>query len=50
MTPPDQSFPPETINACKGMSTENFKTAVNDQALILKTTYWYAIFPFSSLI
>lgn len=39
MTPPGQSFPPETINACKGMSTESFKTAVNAQALILKTTY-----------
>ncbi|XP_034251987.1 DNA ligase 1 isoform X3 [Thrips palmi] len=39
MTPPGQSFPPETINACKGMSTESFKAAVNDQALILKTTY-----------
>ncbi|XP_026291592.1 DNA ligase 1 isoform X2 [Frankliniella occidentalis] len=39
MTPPAQSYPPEIINACKGMSTESFKSAVNDQALILKTTY-----------
>lgn len=39
MTPPGQCFPPDKINACKGMSTESFKSAVNDQALILKTTY-----------
>ncbi|KAK3932515.1 DNA ligase 1 [Frankliniella fusca] len=39
MTPPVQDYPPEIINACKGMSIENFKSAVNEQALILKTTY-----------
>lgn len=40
MTPPGQDFPPEKVNACKGMSSESFKTAINEQALVLKTTYW----------
>lgn len=39
MTPPGQDFPPEKVNNCKGMSAETFKNAVNEQALILKTTY-----------
>ncbi|KAJ4437095.1 hypothetical protein ANN_17230, partial [Periplaneta americana] len=38
-TPPGQSYPPEVINASKGMSQEAFKSRVDEEALILKTTY-----------
>lgn len=40
MTPPNQSYPPEILNASKGLSTESFKAKVDEDALILKTTYW----------
>lgn len=40
MTPPNQSYPPDTLDASKGVSAEAFKTKYDQQALILKTTYW----------
>jgi DNA ligase-1 len=39
-TPPGQLYPPEVINAAKGMSQDGFKAQVDEGALILKTTYW----------
>lgn len=40
MTPPNQSYPPNTITASKNMSPEKFKAKYDELALILKTTYW----------
>lgn len=40
-TPPNQSYPPEILDASKGISAETFKNKYDQQALILKTTYWY---------
>lgn len=39
-TPPGQLYPPEVISAAKGMSQDTFKAHVDEEALILKTTYW----------
>ncbi|XP_014479873.1 PREDICTED: DNA ligase 1 isoform X2 [Dinoponera quadriceps] len=39
MTPPEQSYPPEIVNASKEMSSERFKEKYDEIALILKTTY-----------
>lgn len=38
-TPTGQPYPPEKINVASTMSAENFKSHVDDLALILKTTY-----------
>jgi hypothetical protein len=40
MTPPEQQFPPEVINVAEKMSQDSFKAHLDEQALILKTTYW----------
>lgn len=42
MTPPNQEYPPKVIAASKNMSAESFKIKYDEQALILKTTYWYS--------
>ncbi|KAL1517085.1 hypothetical protein ABEB36_000894 [Hypothenemus hampei] len=39
MTPPNQKYPPEQLNASKGHSSEGFKAEVDRLALILKTAY-----------
>ncbi|KAK9503584.1 hypothetical protein O3M35_010113 [Rhynocoris fuscipes] len=39
MTPPCQQYPPEILNSSKGLSAEKFKTKLDEEALILKTTY-----------
>lgn len=40
MTPPEQQYPPEVVNAAEKMSHDSFKAYVDEQALTLKTTYW----------
>ena len=40
MTPPEQQYPPEVVNAAEKMSQDSFKSYVDEQALTLKTTYW----------
>ncbi|XP_066250298.1 DNA ligase 1 isoform X2 [Euwallacea similis] len=39
MTPPNQNYPPEELDAFKGRSTEGFKADVDRTTLILKTAY-----------
>ncbi|XP_018057253.1 PREDICTED: DNA ligase 1 isoform X2 [Atta colombica] len=39
MTPPEQKYPPEILNASKKMSSDRFKEKYDEIALILKTTY-----------
>ncbi|XP_070581060.1 DNA ligase 1-like isoform X2 [Ptychodera flava] len=39
LTPPLQSYPPEVIDAGKGMAADALKKKVEDAALIIKTTY-----------
>ncbi|XP_070169027.1 DNA ligase 1 isoform X3 [Polyergus mexicanus] len=39
MTPPEQDYPPEILNANKKMSSDRFKEKYDEIALILKTTY-----------
>lgn len=39
-TPPCQEYPPENINMAKEMSAEKFKARLDEEALIIKTTYW----------
>ncbi|XP_011646999.1 DNA ligase 1 [Pogonomyrmex barbatus] len=39
MTPPEQSYPPEVLNASKKMTSDRFKEKYDEIALILKTTY-----------
>ncbi|XP_018339725.1 PREDICTED: DNA ligase 1 isoform X1 [Trachymyrmex septentrionalis] len=39
MTPPEQKYPPEILNASKTMSSDRFKEKYDEIALILKTTY-----------
>nr|XP_012224215.1 PREDICTED: LOW QUALITY PROTEIN: DNA ligase 1 [Linepithema humile] len=39
MTPPEQEYPPEILNASKKMSNDRFKEKYDEIALILKTTY-----------
>lgn len=39
-TPPCQEYPPENINMTKEMSAEKFKARLDEEALIIKTTYW----------
>ncbi|KAK0097062.1 hypothetical protein PV326_003401 [Microctonus aethiopoides] len=39
MTPPNQEYPPEILNACKNISSESFKAKYDEIALIIKTTY-----------
>lgn len=39
-TPPNQEYPPKILNASKKMSADAFKSTFEEQALILKTTYW----------
>lgn len=39
-TPPNQSYPPDKLDVSKSMSSESFKNKYDEQALILKTTYW----------
>ncbi|RZF36590.1 hypothetical protein LSTR_LSTR010701 [Laodelphax striatellus] len=38
-TPPTQDFPPEILDASSGLSAEKFKSKVDEDALIIKTTY-----------
>ncbi|XP_046680026.1 DNA ligase 1 isoform X1 [Homalodisca vitripennis] len=38
-TPPCQGFPPEKINVASTMSAEAFKSRLDEEALIIKTTY-----------
>lgn len=40
LTPPGQDFPPEVLNAGKGLSADSLKAKVDEFASILKTTYW----------
>lgn len=44
MTPPEQGFPPELLDASKTMTSDSFKQKYDENALILKTTYWYEFF------
>ncbi|XP_072747387.1 DNA ligase 1 [Anoplolepis gracilipes] len=39
MTPPEQNYPPEILNASKKLSNDRFKEKYDEIALILKTTY-----------
>lgn len=39
MTPPEQNYPPEILNASKKTSSDRFKEKYDEIALILKTTY-----------
>ncbi|XP_077261367.1 DNA ligase 1 isoform X2 [Temnothorax americanus] len=39
MTPPEQDYPPEILNASKKMSSDRFKEKYDEIALTLKTTY-----------
>uniref|UniRef100_A0A8D8VAD7 DNA ligase n=1 Tax=Cacopsylla melanoneura TaxID=428564 RepID=A0A8D8VAD7_9HEMI len=39
LTPPGQSYPPSVLNRSKGHSSEDFKSTIDKEALILKTTY-----------
>lgn len=39
-TPPNQKYPPEVLNAVKGLSEASYKTKLEEAALIIKTTYW----------
>lgn len=39
MTPPEQNFPFEILNASKNMSRDSFKQKYDEIALIIKTTY-----------
>lgn len=39
LTPPGQSFPPEVINAAKNVSSQTFKSRLDEEASIIKTTY-----------
>ena len=34
-------YPPEVINAGKGMNAETLKQKMEESALVIKTTYWY---------
>ncbi|XP_039292193.1 DNA ligase 1 isoform X2 [Nilaparvata lugens] len=38
-TPPVQDFPPKILDASSGLSSEKFKSKVDEDALIIKTTY-----------
>ncbi|XP_054258786.1 DNA ligase 1-like isoform X1 [Macrosteles quadrilineatus] len=38
-TPPGQEYPPETIDVAKSMSADSFKSKLDEEALIIKTTY-----------
>lgn len=40
MTPPNQGYPPKVLDTSKGISADAFKSKYDQQALILKTTYW----------
>jgi DNA ligase-1 len=40
MTPPEQEYPPEILNASKTKSTDRFKEKYDEIAITLKTTYW----------
>ncbi|XP_041362593.1 DNA ligase 1-like [Gigantopelta aegis] len=39
LTPPGQEYPPEVLDAGKGMSSETLKKKMDEAALIIKTTY-----------
>ncbi|KAK7082956.1 tRNA ligase [Halocaridina rubra] len=39
LTPPCQDYPPEVLNAGKGLSAEKLKVQMDNYTLILKTTY-----------
>ncbi|XP_077979976.1 DNA ligase 1-like [Glandiceps talaboti] len=39
LTPPTQSYPPEVLDAGKGLSSDALKKKLDDAALIIKTTY-----------
>lgn len=41
MTPPCQEYPPKILDASKTITADLFKSKYDEQALILKTTYWY---------
>ncbi len=43
-TPPNQDYPPEILNAARGISADEFKSKAEEDALILKTVYWFAPF------
>ena len=36
-------YPPEVVDAGKGMSADSLKKKMEDHALIIKTTYWYLL-------
>ncbi|XP_065200809.1 DNA ligase 1 isoform X2 [Planococcus citri] len=38
-TPTNQSYPPEILSAAKGISADEFKKKVDEEALVLKTTF-----------
>ncbi|XP_052262495.1 DNA ligase 1-like isoform X2 [Dreissena polymorpha] len=39
LTPPGQKYPPEVLNAGKGVNSETLKQKMEESALIIKTTY-----------
>ncbi|XP_053390607.1 DNA ligase 1-like [Mercenaria mercenaria] len=39
LTPPGQEYPPEVLNAGKGMSSDTLKQKMEETALVIKTTY-----------
>ncbi|CAG0892252.1 unnamed protein product [Darwinula stevensoni] len=39
LTPPGQDYPPEILDASKGISSDSFKSKLESSALLLKTTY-----------
>lgn len=42
-TPPNQDYPPKTVNAVKGLSEASYKAKLEEVALIIKTTYWWVV-------
>lgn len=40
MTPTGQEYPPPILDASKKVAADKFKAQVDEEALILKTTYW----------
>lgn len=40
LTPPEQERPCKILNSCKNKSAESTKSTIEEQTLILKTTYW----------
>lgn len=40
MTPPEQEYPHQVLDASKKMGSETFKQKLDEIALLIKTTYW----------